>query len=134
MDLEFKQILILLKKRIWVLLINIMLFFILGVTISTFIIAPTYKSDVKLIVYSNKQQQDRLISISDIEVNSKLGETYSEIVKSKNVLENIIKELKLNISYNDLYNNIQIENINQTGIIKISVKGKEANTRTATKR
>lgn len=93
---------------------------ILSIVVSTFLINPTYQSNTKLIVY-NKQKSDQGITTSDIEVNTKLAHTYGEIIKSKNVLDSLIKKMNLNVSYENLYNNIKIDNIDDTGIINIII-------------
>ena len=59
-------------------------------------------------------------------MNKNLVDTYAEIVKSRRVLDQVIDELDLNISYDSLYNMISVSAVNNTEIIKITVTNKNA--------
>lgn len=61
------------------------------------------------------------ISQSDILLNQNLVSTYSQIIKSKLVLKQVISDLKLDYSISGLSNNIKVEALEDTEILKISV-------------
>ena len=64
---------------------------------------------------------------TDITVNSKLVSTYSELVKSKNIIRQVITNLNLGttISEDELKNNVTVSSVKDTEIIKITVTTKE---------
>lgn len=61
------------------------------------------------------------ISQSDILLNQNLVSTYSQIIKSKLVLKQVISDLKLDYSISELSKNIKVEALEDTEILKISV-------------
>lgn len=61
------------------------------------------------------------ISQSDVLLNQNLVSTYSQIIKSKLVLKQVISDLKLDYSIKELSSNIKVEALEDTEILKISV-------------
>ena len=66
------------------------------------------------------------ITQNDVTLNKNLVSTYAEIVKSKRVLDQVIKELELDTSYESLVNEISVSSVNETEIIKITVSDRDA--------
>ncbi|MEG1424144.1 MAG: polysaccharide biosynthesis tyrosine autokinase [Peptostreptococcaceae bacterium] len=122
--LGLREIINIIKQKWWVILVFLIISILLSTFISSVLITPIYQSNTKLIVYNNKNKANTDITTSDIEVNTKLASTYSEIIKSKSILERVISELNLKMSYENLYNNIKIDNIDDTGIVNIFVNDK----------
>lgn len=61
------------------------------------------------------------ISQNDVLLNRNLVSTYSKIINSKLVLRQVIKNLDLDYSVNNLSRNIKVEALDDTEILKISV-------------
>ena len=80
---------------------------------------PLYKSNTTIILVSEKQEKD--YTQSDINLNKNLVTTYSNIIKSKKVLNQVIKDLKLDYSYSKLYSEVNVSSVDNTEIIIISV-------------
>ena len=91
-----------------------------------FIQKPMYKSYTTVILGGNETTNSQTITQNDIAMNKNLVDTYAEIVKSRRVLDQVIDELDLNISYDSLYNMISVSAVNNTEIIKITVTNKNA--------
>ena len=66
------------------------------------------------------------ITTSDITLNSKLVSTYSELVKSKNVTRQVISNLGIDETEDELRNSITVNSVKDTELIKISVTDKNA--------
>ena len=66
-----------------------------------------------------------IITQNDITINQKLVSTYTEIVKSKLVLEQVIADLNLAETYSELYKKVSVQAITNTEILKISVEHKD---------
>ena len=45
-----------------------------------------------------------MITVSDLQLSSELTEDYAKIIKSRNVLKQVIKELDLDLDYRDSVN------------------------------
>ncbi len=87
---------------------------------------PMYKTYTTVVLTQASDTQTATITQNDITINQKLVSTYSEIIKSKLVLEQVITGLNLNYSYNELKNNVSVEAVANTEILKISVSDASA--------
>ncbi|MTL83702.1 chain-length determining protein, partial [Turicibacter sanguinis] len=58
--------------------------------------------------------------------SQKLVATYTEIIKSATILEPVIKALDLDMTADELLKNIGVAKVNDTEIIKITVKNEDA--------
>lgn len=86
---------------------------------------PLYQSNVTIILAS-KANENASYTVSDVTLNKNLTKTYSNIVKSRKVLNQVIKENKLDYSLNQLNNMISVTNEADTEIIKIIVSSKDS--------
>lgn len=91
---------------------------------------PKYTTSTTIVLVkdanSDITKQAETINQSDITLNQKLVATYRQIVKSKLVLEQVIDKLNLNYSYEKLFNEIKVEALEETEIIKISVTDEDS--------
>lgn len=78
---------------------------------------PEYTSYTTVLL----KQSGETISQNDINVNNSLVSTYSEIIKSKMILKQVISSLDLDYSYSELHGKITVGEVNDTDLIKISV-------------
>lgn len=62
------------------------------------------------------------ITATEITVNSKLVSTYSELVKSKNILRQVISNLGIKVDEEKLRKNITVSSVKDTELIEITVK------------
>lgn len=121
-EVDLKELFIYFVKRISIVIAITVLCLITGFVYTKFIKTPLYKGDTSIILVNrNLENNNQTITQSDIVLNQKLVSTYSQIVKSKKVLQQVITNLKLNYSYSKLYSHINVSNISDTEIIKISV-------------
>ena len=63
---------------------------------------------------------------SELQLNKNLVGTYTEIIKSRKVLEPVIKNLKLKTSYAKLKERVTVTSVDNTEIIKVTVADKDA--------
>ena len=82
---------------------------------------PLYQSSTTVILVSEKGEKDTDYTQSDINLNKNLVTTYSHIIKSKKVLNEVIKNLNLDYNYSKLNGEVSVSNITNTEIIKITV-------------
>ena len=84
-----------------------------------------YTSYTKIIL--NQASPSETISNQDINLNQSLVSDYTEIIKSKLVLNQVIDLLDLDIEYEQLTKMISVTGIKDTAIIKISVTHSDPN-------
>lgn len=118
------------KSKLGVVILFVVLVGILGCLYGLFIQKPMYKSSTSIVLISEAKDNSQL-TYNDVSVNQNLVSTYSEMVKSKRVLGQVINNLNLNYTYGALSNNIEVSSVTGTQIIKITVT--DENSKTAMK-
>ena len=93
---------------------------------SEFLKKPMYSSSAKVILVKNG---DGSINQNDITLNQKLVSAYTQIIKSKTVVDKVNEELNLNYSYEKLLGEINVTSATDTELLKITVT--DANAKTA---
>lgn len=118
------------KKKVQIILI-VAIFMVLGVIYTVGFVTPEYTSSTTLVLASaanesNAQASANSITTTDVTLNSKLVSTYSELVKSKNVLREVISNLKIDVDEESLRQNITVSSVKDTELIEISVTNRNA--------
>ena len=84
---------------------------------------PMYKTSTTVVLaQSNDKNITSQATLNDVNLNQKLVATYTEIVKSKLVLQQAIDELGLETSVNDLAKHVTVTAVEDTEILKITVE------------
>lgn len=122
-EIDLKELFEFLKGKIGLIIAVTAAVSIIGCFYGLFIQKPIYQSYTTVIL-GGSDSTSTSITQNDINLNKNLVSTYAEIVKSRRVLDQVIKKLKLDDSYDDLYNKISVSAVNETEIIKISVNDK----------
>ena len=120
-EIDLKELFEFIKKKIGLLITITVVICLLGCIYGLFIQKPMYKSYTTIILGGNETTASQTITQSDITLNKNLVDTYAEIVKSRRVLEQVISELDLEETYEELSNKISVSSVNNTEIIKITV-------------
>lgn len=125
--IELRELLEILLKRKLLILIITLTCTVAGGVYSVFLITPMYKSETTLMVNGAKSMTDiaSSLDIGSINLSQKLVVTYGEIVKSRIVLEQTIKHLKLDMTYEELFKKITAQQVGGTEILKISVEDED---------
>ena len=126
-EINIKDFLEYLKKYILLILLVVVLFLVGIIFYDKKIKVPMYSANTTIVLTQTNQAQEATITQNDLQINSKLVSTYSEIVKSKLVLQQVINNLNLDYTYKELYRNVAVENVQNTEILKVSVRDKDPN-------
>lgn len=119
----------LIKRNILLVLILAILGGGAGYGISTYAITPIYSASADMIV-NNKADGNNIeqVTSSDLVAANSLADTYSIILKSHVVIEQIIDDLQLPYSYSELSAKISIHAVDDTQVLRISAKDKNRDT------
>lgn len=128
--IDLKELFEYYKSKFGIVILFVALVGILGCLYGLFIQKPMYKSSTSIVLISEAKDNSQL-TYNDVSVNQNLVSTYSEIVKSKRVLGQVINNLNLNYTYGALSDNIEVSSVTGTQIIKITVT--DENSKTAMK-
>lgn len=126
-ELDLKELFeIFWSKKVQIILI-ILIFAVIGIIYTMGFVTPEYTSSTTLVLAtSNGENQSAMnttnsITTTDITLNSKLVSTYSVLVRSKDVLGQVISNLGIDISWENLKNNVTVSAVEDTEVIEISV-------------
>ncbi len=116
------------NKKIPIIII-VILFIIGGFIYTTKFTTPMYSSSTTLVLASSEDEKTNVntsITATDITINSKLVSTYSELVKSKNILREVINNLEIQIDEEILRKHVKVNSVKNTELIEITVEDENA--------
>lgn len=118
-EIDLLEIFYVLKSKFLVLLTVGLLIGCLCGVFTKFAMTPVYTSKSSILVLS---KETTLTSLADIQLGTSLTSDYTVLIKCTPVLEQVIKNLELDISSDALRNSISIENPSDSRILEISVQ------------
>ena len=130
-ELDLKELFNIFWHRKIEILLIVLIFSVIGVIYTMGFVTPMYSSSTTLVLASsgkNENLPDTGITTStatEVTVNSKLVSTYSELVKSKNILRQVISNLNMKIEEDTLRKNITVSSVKDTELIQITVKNEK---------
>ena len=117
--IEFSRIIQIIKKNLWLLILLPIIFLLLSVVLTFFVLKPQYQASTQVLV--NQKKETKNVAVQEVQGNIQLVNTYAEILKSPRILDKVSKEYnkysseKLNKMVNvKTQANSQILNINVT--------------------
>jgi capsular polysaccharide biosynthesis protein len=121
-EIDLRQIWEIIKKR-WLLFVAIPLVaaLISGV-ISFYLLQPIYQTSATLIVGKKEVPvSEEELNRQLLEANRLLAKTYGEIAKSRTIREQVIKQLGLKLTADQLNSKISVNQVEDTEILEITV-------------
>lgn len=117
------------KKKLWI-MIALVIGALLGVIYTRYMVVPKYTSFATLLLTKNTNVSDvavdmEAITQSDITLNQKLISTYGEIMTSKRVSNAVIKNLNLDMTYEEIIKCVNVSAVKDTDVIKLSITAKD---------
>jgi len=88
--------------------------------ISLFVLPPVYKSTTTIFVLRDQMAPTSEFSINTLILNQRLVRTYSELAKSRAIVEEVIKNNGLNLTPEEFSKKIQVDLTNDTEVLKIT--------------
>ena len=118
------------NKKVQIVLI-VLIFMVIGVIYSVGFVTPMYSSSTTLVLAGTASSTDEnqtadTITTADLSINSQLVSTYSELVKSKNILGQVISNLGISIDEEELRENVEVTSVEDTELIEITVSNENA--------
>lgn len=129
MSINLKDLFTLIKKKIWMIALVGLVFGLVTAGVNQFLLKPVYMATTTII--TNKEIDEEMAQMStsdDFNFSQKMAVTYSNIITSRVVLEQVIKDLNLKIDYEDLESLVDVETVDNTQIIEINVTYGNPNT------
>ena len=118
-EIDLLEIFNVLKSKFLILLTAGLLVGCLCGLFTKFVMTPVYTSTSSILVLS---KETTLTSLADIQLGTSLTSDYTVLIKCTPVLEQVIKNLDLDMDSDALRKNISIENPSDSRILEISVQ------------
>jgi len=119
-ELDLRQVAVILWRKLWVIVVFMLLCGGLAFSISNWLITPMYSASVSMYVY-NDNRTDRDITSSDLATSQKLVDTYIVILKSNTVLSRVSHELGNEYSPDSIRKMLSASSINNTEAFNITI-------------
>ncbi|MFC5446794.1 YveK family protein [Paenibacillus aestuarii] len=124
MEIELKDYLAILRKRIWLIVIVVLIACVSTAAISFYWMKPVYGASTKLIVNKSADFQglDK-IDLNSLNANIRLINTYKEIIKTPAVLDKVAaKYADLHLTPDQLSAKLQVQASNDSQVMTISAE------------
>lgn len=122
-EIGLKEISYIVLKRKKLIIAIVLLMTIASFVVSKFVIQPIYSTSIMLVVGNDPSKDTKDISYTDIMAYNKIVGTYTQIITSKNILSDVVENLKFSTSVNQVKAMISVKTKTDTQIIEIGVKG-----------
>lgn len=122
-EISLKECLLILRKRLWLIILPTILFVVASGIISFFVLEPKYQTFTTLMVGNPRDYQsiDNRLEYNDLLLNQKLVPTYGELVKTRVVADQVIDKLNLDMDYNNFIKKANVNLVEDTEIIKLEI-------------
>jgi len=127
-ELSLRDVLGVLRRRAWIVLVVVFVAVALAALLSYVIMPPIYQASTSLIVNERQNVGKPVdgVDIGQIQTYRSLAVTYAKIITSRAVLQDTIDTLKLPETVKQLTGMTTVQVEGQTEIIGVSVKDKDA--------
>ena len=119
-EIDLRVVFGIIRKNLILIVIVTVIFGIGAYFYSSFFIAKQYSASATIIV-NNKATDKAIISTTEINAAQDLANVYSIIIKSDTVLQQVIDNLQLNMSYESLNSKISVSSVNSTQVMQITM-------------
>lgn len=122
--IDLRELFYIIRNNIVAIIAVTVLFAVAGGMITMFMITPMYAASATLIVNT---RQDQSATVTNDQLNSakNLVDTYAIIIKSDTVLNTVIDNLGLDMSYTLLLNSVTVSAVDSTQVMQISVQNED---------
>lgn len=113
------------KRFLPLIIVVTILFGVGGFLFSRYLITPEYESSIMMIV-NTKQDNITTVTNDNIQSAKNLVSTYSIIIKSNTVLNQVIENLGLNEEYDTLRHKVYVSAVDDTQVMRIAVRDEDS--------
>ena len=121
-EINLKEVYSYFKSRLLWMILAIVVIVIIGNVYTILTRIPMYQSNTTIVLVGESKKE---YSQTDSQLNQNLIGTYSEIITSRKVLQQVIDNLKLKMTVDELSQNITTSSVEDTEIIRITVNNEK---------
>ena len=127
-ELDILRLLGALWHRLWAVILSGLIFAGAGFGLSSYVITPKYEAEALMYVNnisSSLGSTSFSISSSELTAAQSLADTYIIILKTRSTLNEVIEAEDLDYTYEELYDMVSSETVNNTEVFSIRVTSRE---------
>lgn len=121
-EIDLRELYYALKKRILVILAAVLAGAVIAGAATKLFITPVYSATATMLVLT---KETTLSSLADLQIGSQLTKDYNILITSRTVLQDVVDELNLDMTYKELGECITVENPSDTRILSITAIDKD---------
>ena len=114
------------KKRWKIIALTTVLATLVSGIFSFFVISPTYEASTKVFIGKEESSMESY-NYNDITMYQKLLKTYSELIKTKDLINRSITNSEYELEVEDVLNNVSVTTVADTQMIQIAYKSTSPN-------
>lgn len=122
-EIDLREIFYALKAKILLILMVALIGACVAAAYTQFLMTPIYSSTSSMLVLS---KETTLTSLADLQLGASLTSDYTVLIKSTPVLEQVIENLNLDMTTEQLRNTVTINNPADTRILEITVNNADS--------
>ncbi|WP_173915599.1 YveK family protein [Halobacillus sp. Marseille-Q1614] len=119
--ISLKEIFEVLKKRLWMILAVTAGAAIISAIITFFVLTPTYEASSEFIVNQEESMEENPYDVNNIRTNIELISTYNVIIKSPAILNEVIENMDLQMTAEQLSQKIQVSSAEESQVVNVTV-------------
>lgn len=120
--IDLMEIFYLMWENLWKILACMLVGAVIAFAVTYFGMVPMYQATAKLYLVS-KADSSVATNYSDLQMGSQLVDDYQELLKNHELLQEVVDNLGLNMTYSQLGGMISVSSVDSTRILRITVKG-----------
>lgn len=128
-ELDLKELINMFWSKKLAILIIVTICAVIGLVYTMTMVEPEYESSTRLVLAKTSDNSNTIvadlssITQSELTLNQKLLSTYSELIKTKSVLREVLNNLNIqDISEETLKRNVTVSSVKDTELIEIKVR------------
>lgn len=121
-EIDLIDLLLYLKRKVWLILLGLLIGVLLSGLYTFKIVDPMYSASSMIYM---RGPGNSITSIQDLQIGAELTNDYEVIFTSRPILQEVIDELKLDMSYKELQSRVELSNPTDTRILKVELKDKD---------
>ena len=118
-EIDLKELFYVIKRKLWIILLTGIVGAVGFGLFTAMVMKPVYTSSTMLYIVN---KTTTLTSLTDLQLGTKLTKDYKVLVTSRPVTGQVITNLDLNLSHEQLVKKIKVDNPTDTRILTISVE------------
>ncbi len=123
MEIDLLELFHVMMQKLWLILLLLVLGAGLAFGATKLLITPMYTASSEIYILT---KTTTVTSLADIQMGAQITSDFAVLAKSRPVVENVIKDLHLDYTYEEVVGMISTENPSDTRILRINVQNADA--------